>query len=77
LLLDDFRLALGKDMGVYDSVEGITRRIESILDGDGGQLRAPGEQEETGPLLVISGGREVEPYWEPIAKRFGFFLDRL
>jgi glutamate racemase len=39
-LLKEFREAAAPDMVIYDSVEGITRRIESLLDAEGGRLRA-------------------------------------
>ncbi|MDR3247637.1 MAG: glutamate racemase [Treponema sp.] len=39
-LLKEFREGAAADMVIYDSVEGITRRIGSLLDDDGGKLRA-------------------------------------
>ena len=80
LLRDEFAAAAGGDISVYDSVEGVCRRIESILDENGCRLRAPGE--ETGsdgkivPQIVVSGSEELEPYWEPLASHFGFALEK-
>ncbi|MDR2375422.1 MAG: glutamate racemase [Treponema sp.] len=34
-LLEEFREAAAPDIAVYDSVDGITRRVESLLDGEG------------------------------------------
>jgi glutamate racemase len=39
-LLEEFREAAAPDIAVYDSVDGITRRVESLLDEDGGRRRA-------------------------------------
>jgi glutamate racemase len=39
-LLDEFRREAAPDIKIYDSVEGVSRRIESILNEDGGKLRA-------------------------------------
>ncbi|GHT60716.1 glutamate racemase [Spirochaetia bacterium] len=39
-LLDEFRREAAPGINIYDSVEGVSRRIESILDEDGNRLRA-------------------------------------
>jgi glutamate racemase len=39
-LLEEFKLAAGSGLSVYDSLEGVSRRIEAVLDEKG--LRAPG-----------------------------------
>jgi glutamate racemase len=41
-LLKEFREAAAPDMVIYDSVEGITRRLESLLDEGEGRRRAGG-----------------------------------
>jgi glutamate racemase len=41
-LLNEFREAAAPDIVMYDSVEGITRRVESLLDEDEGRRRAGG-----------------------------------
>jgi glutamate racemase len=41
-LIDEFRAAALPDITIYDSMEGISSRVESILDAEGGRLRAPG-----------------------------------
>jgi glutamate racemase len=74
LLLEDFRVAAGGDMLVCDSMEGVTRRVESLLDDNGVKLRGGSSGPE--PLLVVTGGGELEPYWERISARFGFHLQR-
>jgi glutamate racemase len=71
LLLDEFREAGGGDIGIYDSVEGISRRIEALLDAGGGELRGkPGAQSPV--LLAITGEAPLESYWNEMAALFGF-----
>ncbi|MDR1619024.1 MAG: glutamate racemase [Treponema sp.] len=41
-LVDEFRAEASPDITIYDSMEGITSRVESLLDAEGGRLRAPG-----------------------------------
>lgn len=76
LLLDDFRLAAGKDMAVYGSVEGVSRRVESIMDEGGGELRAGMGAYPGVPAVLLTGEGEPEPYWRILARRFGFSLGR-
>ena len=80
LLRDEFAAAAGSDIAVYDSVEGVSRRIESILDDDGGVLRAPAHKTDSGekivPQIVVTGDETLEPYWEPLASHFGFALEK-
>jgi len=73
LLEEDFlRAAAGKNIGIFDSVEGIIRRVESLLDENGGKLRSPLTGAVTAPLIVITGDGKPEPYWESLAGHFGF-----
>ena len=78
LLYDDFLAAAGSDIAVFDSVEGVSRRIESILDNDG--LRASAQKGDPGekivPLIAVTGNEDPEPYWEPLAALFGFTLEK-
>jgi glutamate racemase len=71
LLLDEFREACGKDLGVYHSMEGISRRVESLLGGGGGRPGAGGR-----PLLAVTGERPLETYWNEMAALFGFRAER-
>ena len=41
-LADEFRAGAFPDITIYDSTEGISNRVESILDAEEGRLRAPG-----------------------------------
>lgn len=75
LLRDDFLKAAGKDMGIYDSVEGVSRRVESIMDNDGGELRARPGDEQT-PTILVTGEAPLESYWGQLASSFGFILEK-
>ena len=78
LLRDDFLAASGSDITVYDSVEGVCRRVKSILDRDDRKLRACGDMQGAGtgngvvPQIAVTGSGALEPYWEPLAFHFGF-----
>jgi glutamate racemase len=81
LLLDEFRLAAGEDIRVYDSVDGVTRRVEALLDAGGAGLRAPGQNSvqrtpESGRLWV-TGEAPIEDSWRTWADHFGLSLGRL
>jgi glutamate racemase len=71
-LLEEFRREAGPDIRVYDSVEGITRRVEFLLDDDDAALRAPGEKSGEGVFLV-SGGETVAAgeHWRNFAGALG------
>ncbi|MDR0449645.1 MAG: glutamate racemase [Treponema sp.] len=70
-LLDEFRREAGPAMSVYDSVEGISRRIESILDGPGCGRGEGGE----GRFLVT--GDAAGSSWGYWAGSLGFSLSAL
>jgi glutamate racemase len=73
LLLDEFRKAAREapaPMAVFDSVEGVCRRVESLLDAGGGELRAPAASTGNKPLLEITGAAPPEPYWIALAETF-------
>jgi glutamate racemase len=76
-LLDDFKRAGAPDMGIYDSVAGVSRRIEALLDEK--KLRAPDRPEGMGPVntLLITGAVPPEPSWLKHAAGFGLDLRRL
>ncbi len=76
-LLEEFRDAASPDIKVYDSIEGISQRLTSILDER--QLRAsPGEHEKD--ILIITGGDDAQPVWKQRAETYGMkllVLDRI
>lgn len=76
LLLEEFKTAAGETMGVYDSLEGVSRRVESFLDAEGGKLRSRCGNRAP-PVLAVSGEAPLEPYWTLLADFFGFSLGRI
>ena len=76
LLKDEFQSAAGADIGIFDSMEGVSRRIEYILDKDEGRLRIGKDSGSFTPIAVVTGDKELEPYWEQLSLKFGFALER-
>jgi glutamate racemase len=72
-LLDAFRDAAG-DMSFHDSLEGVCRRAEALLD-EGGLRSAPSPGEApAAAVLLITGSAPPEPAWEEWARSFGLAL---
>jgi glutamate racemase len=71
-LLEEFRREAAPDITVYDSVDGISRRIESILDDR--EERNAGEAGE-GRFFVTGG--TLDPSWRRWAGGLGFSLSAL
>lgn len=67
-LLDTFRTAAG-DMSIHDSVEGVSRRVEALLDQ--GNLRADPEAGGRTAILLVTGSGPLEPSWQERALAFG------
>ena len=72
LLKEEFLTSAGNDIQVFDSVEGVTRRIETILDEEG--LRSGLSEETPVPGVIVTGGAPLEFHWEKLCQRFGFGL---
>jgi glutamate racemase len=77
LMLDEFKAAAVGAMEVYDSVEGVIRRVESFLEAREGELRVPAEGGRSRPLLAVTGDTPLEPYWAELAGVFGFGLRKI
>jgi glutamate racemase len=80
LLLDDFKAAVPPWMGIYDSMEGVSRRVEALLDeGDlrAGRTAGTGAAFGAGGTLVVTGGEALEPVWRQRADAFDLDLRRL
>lgn len=73
LVADEFRSAAGNDIAIFDSVEGVCRRVESILDSEG--LRSDLQSEADESLFVVSGVRPLEERWEQLSSYYGFTLE--
>jgi glutamate racemase len=75
-LLDAFREA-AEDLSFHDSLEGVCRRAEALLEG-GGLWRAPPRPGEAPAaveaVLLITGSAPPEPVWEERARAFGLAL---
>jgi glutamate racemase len=81
-LLEEFKSAAGADMTIHESVEGVSRRIEALLDegarrsdGAGVSDGAGGFDEAGAPsrILVVTGNAD-EALWRGRAERFGLTL---
>jgi glutamate racemase len=74
-LLDEFQREAAPDITVFDSVTGISRRIESLLE----------EQKEKSPRvtsgsvnrILLTGPAAPDPSWVALADRLGFSLSLL
>ncbi|GHV78851.1 hypothetical protein AGMMS49944_06420 [Spirochaetia bacterium] len=75
-LLDSFRTAAG-DMSIHDSVEGVCRRVEALLD-QGEQWAGPADRGREN-ILLVTGSLPLEPSWQERAAAFGAvaYLGRL
>ena len=75
LLKEEFCVAAGNRLMVFDSVEGVSRRVETLLDENGGELRSNSTEDTVPPLMVVTGKRPLEDHWEKLCLRFGFTLE--
>jgi len=75
-LKDDFLAAAGDDIKIFDSLEGITGRLEFLLDEDNSRLRS-GSGSGQQVTMAVTGGGELEDYWEKLAGHFGITVERI
>jgi glutamate racemase len=74
-LLEEFRRQAAPDIKIYDSVEGISRRAESLLDEGDGRLRAAAGGPAPGAnRFLLTGRADPETSWQDWAGRLGFSL---
>jgi glutamate racemase len=73
LLKDEFINAAGDEIEIFDSVEGVIRRTENILDSEG--LRSCLSSEAPPPLMMVTGDDLLEPHWGQIGTVFNFTLE--
>jgi glutamate racemase len=76
-LQDEFRREAAPDIRVYDSLEGISCRIEALLDADSRGLRSGRERAPEAGCLLLTGETAPEASWGEWAGRLGFRLFRL
>jgi len=74
LLKEEFLSAAGSSLMVFDSVEGVIKRVEALLDDAGGGLRSGTAKEAGPPVMVVTGRMPLEDRWEKLCRRFGFAL---
>ncbi|MDR2741517.1 MAG: glutamate racemase [Treponema sp.] len=76
-LLEEFKAAAGSGIKVYDSMEGVSRRIETVLD-QGGLCARPGTgaSPSCAPegFLVVTGPAAEDGVWRVRAREFGLTL---
>jgi glutamate racemase len=82
LLKEEFQSLGGEDLLIFDSVEGVSRRVEFFLDSEDGKLRSglaedadPKSPLAEAPLMVVTGKEPLESHWEQLCRRFGFTLE--
>jgi len=72
-LLEEFRREASPSIEVFDSLAGITKRIEYLLDENDGKLRAQKDSLAAYKLL-LTGGETEKNLWETRARAIGFNL---
>ncbi|MDR0487455.1 MAG: glutamate racemase [Treponema sp.] len=69
-LLEEFRREAEPSIKVFDSVSGITNRLESLLDDNGGALRTDSNYPEN--WLLLTGTEPPDSLWQKRAEALGF-----
>jgi glutamate racemase len=82
-LLEEFRDAAGPGIGIYDSVDGVCGRIETLLAEREAPAPAGGNRggalpaSPAGSLLLLTGNEAPGGYWEALAREYGMELGLL
>jgi len=78
-LLDEFRQEAEPSITIFDSIDGISHRVESLLNENNAALRAPlavpGWQPKN--FLLLTGKEEPDMSWQNLANDLGFTLSLL
>jgi glutamate racemase len=72
-LAEDFRREAAPSIKIFDSLDGITKRIESLLDEDGGALRAERDSEPEN-FFLLTGKQPPDSVWRKRALGFDLRL---
>ena len=72
-LLDVFQEEAAPFIKIFNSIDGVTKRIEYLLDENSGALRA-GKNYKPANRLLLTGSEAAEPEWQNRAKKLGFDL---
>jgi glutamate racemase len=75
-LLDEFRAEASVNISVFDSLDGITKRIEYLLDENSGKLRAGNNSKPVNHFL-LTGEYPPDHFWKDRAQTLGFKLKLL
>jgi glutamate racemase len=73
-LLEEFHREAEGHFKVFDSLAGITKRIEFLLDENDGALRAD-KNSKSDYLLLLTGTDSPSPAWEKRAENTGFKIN--
>jgi ribosome small subunit-dependent GTPase A/glutamate racemase len=75
-LLEDFKALAAADLEIYDSLEGVVRRIEALTGtaAEGPDSGPEGREERPAGLLLITGEGPAEDSWRHRAASFGLTL---
>jgi glutamate racemase len=77
-LLDEFKQAAAPDITVFDSVKGVTRRVESLLAESAPQgVTENGADTPAACRMFLTGSAAPEPSWLYWADRMGFSVSLL
>jgi len=81
-LLEEFRREAGDKLNIFDSLDGITKRIEYLLDESDGLLRTQGilnSGKDNVPIyrFLLTGKQPAESSWLERASALGFNLSLL
>jgi len=77
-LLDEFRREASPHIEVFDSLAGITKRIEFLLDENKGTMRAlRAENDSPVHQLLLTEAKPQESFWKDRAQKLGFNLKLL
>jgi hypothetical protein len=71
--MEEFRREAAPFIKVFDSLEGITRRIEFLLDENNRALRA-GKGSRPVNRFLLTGNEPPGPVWPKRADALGFYL---
>ncbi|MCL2765049.1 MAG: glutamate racemase [Treponema sp.] len=75
-LIDEFRREAAPSISIFDSLDGVTRRIEFLLDENNGMLRASNVSGSDYRLL-LTGTEPPDPVWKNRSQKLGFTLHML
>ena len=72
-LQEEFRREAAPNLSVFDSLEGISKRIEFLLDENNGALRTKTHSNKTeNNKLLLTDSKSINPFWEKRAQKLKF-----